>query len=207
MFNFDMTSIIASIPAIIIAMAIHEYAHARVAVWCGDDTPIYTGRLTLNPFSHIDIFGFLMLFIAHFGWAKPVMVNPNNFKNPKRDDILVSLAGAGANFLVGFIAMAAFPILNAMGFEMSTGLRQVLYLIVLYNVNFAIFNLLPIPPLDGSRILLAFLSPQWQYRFMRIERYSFILLIVLIYTPILRMVLVPLQQLVLGLYGVILSVF
>ena len=96
---------ITSLPGIIIAMVIHEWAHARVAYALGDFTPKLMGRLTLNPAAHIDILGLVMLFIAHFGWAKPVQVNPYNFGNPRRDDILVSLAGPGANFAIAFLTL------------------------------------------------------------------------------------------------------
>ena len=105
MFDISLMKIVAGLPGLIIAMVIHEYAHARVAVWLGDFTPKMMGRLTLNPMAHIDPIGLVMLFLVHFGWAKPVMINPNNFKNPKRDDILVSLAGPGANLLTAFLAL------------------------------------------------------------------------------------------------------
>ena len=105
MFDFNIMHIIAGLPGLLIAMVIHEYAHAQVAVWLGDFTPRLMGRLTLNPKAHVDPIGMLMLFLVHFGWAKPVMINPRNFKNPKRDDILVSLAGPAANFIAVWAAI------------------------------------------------------------------------------------------------------
>ena len=103
MFGFDLMYMIAGLPGLIIAMSLHEYAHARVAVAMGDFTPRLTGRLTLNPLAHIDPIGLLMLLVARFGWAKPVMVNPGNFRDRRRGEVLVALAGPGANFAVAFI--------------------------------------------------------------------------------------------------------
>lgn len=207
MFDFNIFAMIAGIPGLIIAMVIHEYAHARVAVAMGDDTPRLGGRLTLNPVSHIDPIGLLMLFIVQFGWAKPVMINPNNFRNWKKGELYVSLAGPGANLLTAFVALLFMAIYVKLGFPMSRGLQMVMYLIVLYNINFAIFNMIPLPPLDGSKVLMSFLSDEWQYKFAAIERYSFIILIALIMTPILGWVLIPLQRLILTFFSQILSIF
>ena len=102
-FGYFLIRALTSLPGIIIAMVIHEWAHARTAYALGDPTPKMMGRLTLNPAAHVDLIGLLMLFIVHFGWAKPVQINPYNFSNPRRDDILVSLAGPGANFLTAFV--------------------------------------------------------------------------------------------------------
>ena len=135
MFDFDIMSFIAGLPGLILAMAVHEYAHARAAVALGDITPRMTGRLTLNPLAHIDPIGLLMLILAHFGWAKPVMINPHNFKNYKRDDILVSLAGPAANLLLAFLTLVVLLIYSKFFGRMSQGTYLVLQLIVLYNIN------------------------------------------------------------------------
>ena len=119
MFDFNLMHIIAGLPGLLIAMVIHEYAHAQVAVWLGDFTPRLMGRLTLNPKAHVDPIGMLMLFLVHFGWAKPVMINPRNFKNPKRDDILVSLAGPMANFVTAFLALVALLVYWRVGGDMT----------------------------------------------------------------------------------------
>ena len=103
MFGFDLQEMLLGIPGLVIAMTFHEYAHARAAVSLGDFTPRLMGRLTLNPTAHIDPIGLLMLFLVRFGWAKPVMINPSNFRQPKRDDILVSLAGPMMNLFLGFV--------------------------------------------------------------------------------------------------------
>ena len=105
MFDFSLMSLLAGIPGLIISMVVHEYAHARMAVTLGDFTPKLMGRLTLDPRAHIDPVGLLMLFLVRFGWAKPVIINPSNFRQPRRDDILVSLAGPLANLLTAFLAL------------------------------------------------------------------------------------------------------
>lgn len=113
MFDFNPLDLIAGIPGLIIAMVIHEYAHARVAVALGDRTPMLMGRLTLNPAAHIDPVGLIMLFLVRFGWAKPVIIDPRNFRKPRRDDILVSLAGPAANLVTAFLALVALLVLKS----------------------------------------------------------------------------------------------
>ena len=139
----DIGHLIAGVPGIIIAMVIHEFSHARVAYALGDYTPKLQGRLTLNPAAHIDPIGLLMLFFVHFGWAKPVQINPLNFSNPRRDDILVSLAGPLSNLIVSFVALIILVLFVKIDFPMSDGLLVVFNLIIIYNINFAIFNMLP----------------------------------------------------------------
>lgn len=195
---------IAGLPGLIIAMSIHEYAHARVAVSMGDFTPKFTGRLTLNPLAHIDPIGLIMLLIMQFGWAKPVMINPTNFRDRKKGEILVALAGPASNFIVAFIAMAVLSLYGVF-FTMTSGVRSVFWLIIIYNINFGIFNLIPIPPLDGSRVLMQLLPYEYQYKLASLERYSFIILIAIMATPILGYILIPLEKLVLHVYISILS--
>ena len=202
MFGFNLMEMIAGLPGLIIALALHEYAHARAAVAMGDFTPRLMGRLTLNPLAHIDPIGLAMLFIARFGWAKPVVINPNNFRDRKKGEILVALAGPAMNFLLAFIALGVMVFLtHTLRMEMSYGLRAVLWLIVVYNINFGVFNLIPLPPLDGSRILMAVLPYEMQYRFASLERYSMIIFIIFIATPILSYILVPIAQFLLGLFS------
>lgn len=206
MFDFNLMSLVAGLPGLLIALVIHEYAHARVAVAMGDFTPKLTGRLTLNPKAHIDPFGLIMLLIAHFGWAKPVMVNPRNFKDMRKGNILVALAGVAANFAVAFIAMFIMVLMVKLTGRLSTGTHTVLSMVVLYNVNFAIFNLIPLPPLDGSKLLLEFLPYKYAYKYMAIERYSFIILIAMMMTPILGGILVPLSRLTLNTFQSIIMI-
>ena len=191
MFDFNLMHIIAGLPGLLIAMVIHEYAHAQVAVWLGDFTPRLMGRLTLNPKAHVDPIGMLMLFLVHFGWAKPVMINPRNFKNPKRDDILVSLAGPAANFITAFLALLALLLYSRMGGDMTAGVYLVFQMIIEYNIGFGIFNLIPLPPLDGSHVLMQLLPRDMAYKLAGLERYSFLILIVLLMTPVLSMILIP----------------
>lgn len=202
MFGFNLMEMVAGLPGLILALAFHEYAHARVAVAMGDFTPRMMGRLTVNPLAHIDPIGLVMLLVARFGWAKPVIINPHNFRDRKKGEILVALAGPAMNFLLAFLALGVMIFLtHTMRIEMSYGLRAVLWLIVVYNINFGIFNLIPLPPLDGSRILMAVLPYEMQYRFAALERYSMIIFIIFIATPILGYILVPIAQLLLGLFS------
>ena len=160
---FDIREMLLILPGIILGFSFHEYAHAQVAVWLGDDTPKHQGRLTLNPLVRIDLFGFLMILIARFGWAKPVEVNEANFKNPRRDDILVSLAGPLMNLLV---ALFFLFLMKATYYMPSTLLPDGVYETVMdvfdytlwINVVLFVFNLLPIPPLDGSHIFFGLLN-------------------------------------------------
>ena len=191
MFDFDIMQIIAGLPGLLIAMVVHEYAHAQVAVWLGDFTPRLMGRLTLNPKAHVDPIGMLMLFLVHFGWAKPVQINPRNFKNPKRDDILVSLAGPMANFVTAFLALVALLVYLRVGGDMTAGVSMVFQMIIEFNIGFGIFNLIPLPPLDGSHVLMQLLPRDMAYKLAELERYSFLILIVLLMTPVLSMILIP----------------
>lgn len=207
MFDFNLMHIIAGLPGLLIAMVIHEYAHAQVAVWLGDFTPRLMGRLTLNPKAHVDPIGMLMLFLVHFGWAKPVMINPRNFKNPKRDDILVSLAGPAANFITAFLALLVLLIYSRIGGDMTAGVYLVFQMIIEYNIGFGIFNLIPLPPLDGSHVLMQLLPRDMAYKLAGLERYSFLILIVLLMTPVLSMILIPCRALIWHIFSLLLSPF
>lgn len=205
MFDFSLTGLIAGLPGLIIALVIHEYAHAKAADIMGDFTPRMTGRLTLNPMAHIDPIGLIMLLVVRFGWAKPVMINARNFRNWRQGELLVALAGPVANLLVAFISLLAMAVLFKLGM-FSEGVRLVLSMMVLFNINFAIFNMLPLPPLDGSKVLMVLLPGRLAYKLMSLERYSFIILIFLMMTPFLTMILIPLQRLVLSVFNLIIGV-
>lgn len=207
MFDFNLMGIIAGIPGLIIAMVVHEYAHAQTAVWLGDFTPKIMGRLTLNPAAHIDPIGLLMLFLVHFGWAKPVMINPGNFKRPRRDDILVSLAGPLSNLITAFCALIVLLCYSRFGGHMTTGIYMVFQLIIEYNIGFAIFNMIPIPPLDGSHVLRQLLPSHLAYKLAGMERYSFWILIILLVTPVLSLILIPCRTLIWHIFSLILSPF
>ena len=205
MFDFSLTGLIAGLPGLIIALVIHEYAHAKAADVMGDFTPRMTGRLTLNPMAHIDPIGLIMLLVVRFGWAKPVMINARNVRNWRQGELLVALAGPVANLLVAFISLLAMAVLFKLGM-FSEGVRLVLSMMVLFNINFAIFNMLPLPPLDGSKVLMVLLPGRLAYKLMSLERYSFIILIFLMMTPFLTMILIPLQRLVLSVFNLIIGV-
>lgn len=205
MFDFSLTGLIAGLPGLVIALVIHEYAHAKAADVMGDFTPRMTGRLTLNPMAHIDPIGLIMLLVVRFGWAKPVMINARNFRNWRQGELLVALAGPVANLLVAFISLLAMAVLFKLGM-FSEGVRLVLSMMVLFNINFAIFNMLPLPPLDGSKVLMVVLPDRLAYKLMSLERYSFIILIFLMMTPFLTMILIPLQRLVLSVFNLIIGV-
>ena len=205
MFDFSLTGLIDGLPGLVIALVIHEYAHAKAADVMGDFTPRMTGRLTLNPMAHIDPIGLIMLLVVRFGWAKPVMINARNFRNWRQGELLVAVAGPVANLIVAFISLLAMAVLFKLGM-FSEGVRLVLSMMVLFNINFAIFNMLPLPPLDGSKVLMVLLPGRLAYKLMSLERYSFIILIFLMMTPFLTMILIPLQRLVLSVFNLIIGV-
>ena len=196
--GLSLIMIIASIPALIFAAAGHEYAHAKAADLLGDPTPRMMGRLTMNPFVHLDLIGSLALIIGGFGWAKPVIVNPTNFKDPRTDDMIVSIAGPMANLVMAFIGYVVMRCLEAANLLGNDSLYLVLFLIVVYNINFAILNLMPVPPLDGSHILMNFLPLKWQIHVVRFSMVSLLILIVILNSPIALRIFVPLQKSILG---------
>lgn len=171
------------LPGIILGLTFHEYAHGMVAYRLGDRTAYDMGRLTVNPLAHIDPVGFILLFLAGFGWAKPVPVNPVNFRGDmRRGMLLVSLAGPGTNLL---LALASAVVLGFSVLWRVPYLDAIIYYMVQINVVLALFNLLPIPPLDGSKVLAGLLpgSQDWLYK---MEAYGTIILILLIFTGAIR---------------------
>lgn len=203
----DFDSMLYRIPALLIAVTIHEYAHAQTADAMGDPTPRFLGRLTFNPLAHLDVLGALMLVFAGFGWAKPVAINPNNFRNRKEGMIKVSLAGPGANLFLCFLAALLLAIMEKMGLA-TRGVYSFLAWAQLYNVWFAFFNLIPIPPLDGSRLLCEFLSPASAYKYKEVVgRYSFFILIGLVMSGLIGVIIRPLASLYMALVSGVLRIF
>lgn len=171
---------VSSFFVIFLTLPIHEFGHAYTAVKLGDPTPRYQGRLTLNPFAHIDYIGALMILLIGFGWAKPVQINSRNFRSPKRDMAISAFAGPLANLIMAFVFLVLIHALSL--FQSNAVLNVILSIfsyIVLINIGLAVFNLLPIPPLDGSRLLGALLPDRIYYRLMQYERYAFILILAL----------------------------
>ena len=206
MFDFDIMGMIAGLPGLLIALVFHEYAHARMAVTMGDFTPRLMGRLTLDPRAHIDPIGLVMLLVARFGWAKPVEYNPMNFRERTRGEILTALAGPAANFIIAFAAMLVLVLLRRFAPGIVTGgMYTVIWMIVIYNINFGIFNLIPLPPLDGSKVLYHIIPYEHRWRYMQLERYSFLILIAMMMTPILGSILVPLARLTLKVFSITIS--
>ena len=169
-----------SIPAVLIAIILHEYAHGFVSWKLGDPTPKKDGRLSLNPLNHLDPIGTLCLLVFHMGWAKPVEINPNYYKNPKLGTVLVSLAGPVTNFIIAFISMFGLVKIGTQGV-----LFWILYDLVIINIGLGIFNLIPIPPLDGSKVLSAVLPERLYFGYMKYEKYFMLVLLVAMYLGVL----------------------
>ncbi len=181
-------TLLITIFCVFLSLTIHEVSHGFVAYLRGDNTAKYTGRLSFNPIKHIDPLGALCLFLFGFGWAKPVMINTRNFKTKtiKLDMVLTSLAGPISNFIVAFIS--TFLMVLIINLTAVDGFWYLAYIILqtltVMNLGLGIFNLIPIPPLDGSKVLSAILPTRLYFKLMQYERYGFIALIIIINLPI-----------------------
>jgi Zn-dependent protease len=180
--DVSIERLIAGIIALLVGLTFHEFSHALVADHLGDHRPRAMGRLTLNPIPHIDPLGALMLVVAGFGWAKPVMVNPAALRDGRRGMALVAFAGPIANVLVAIGFAVVFRVLGLVGADDGFVTRLVSF-IVLINIVLAIFNLIPIPPLDGYNVLLAFLPPRQAMVVRQYAPYGVIILLVLVLLP------------------------
>lgn len=190
MFNFDWEGILVTVIAVVSAMSIHEMAHALVSYWLGDPTAKSQGRLSLNPFRHIDWLGVLCLLLFHFGWAKPVPVDASYYKDRKTGIIWTSFAGPVANFLLAFLCVLIYMGLIRWVPSFAISDAGSFLLVVLatsagMNIGFGLFNLIPVPPLDGSKVLFSFLPDDQYYRFIEGSPFFMLILIVLIYLGIL----------------------
>lgn len=181
--SITLQSIITMVPILLIALPVHEFAHGWVAWKMGDPTAKEAGRLTLNPFKHLDLVGTIMMFVARVGWAKPVPINPLYFKNRRRGTILVSLAGPFSNLILAFfstliwgiviklVSIGVIPIETETALNILLGADQFFQTLIFISISLAVFNMIPVPPLDGSRVISSLIPEESYYRFARYEQY------------------------------------
>ena len=193
--SFDLQATLLTLPGLILALTLHEYAHAKVSDRLGDPTPSAQGRLTLNPIAHMDPVGTVFLIFAGFGWGKPVEIDGRYYRNPARDTMLVALAGPVSNFIQSIVwffvygALVTFaPIESSYALAMLTSM---VFYAGLINISLGVFNLLPLPPLDGSKILRYFLHGNAREFLYTLERYSTLILMVLFMTNLTGKIISP----------------
>ncbi len=204
-------SMLLSLPAIIVAFSFHEWGHAYAAYRLGDPTAKNLGRMTVNPIAHIDPIGFLLLLIVGFGWAKPVPVNPRNFSNYKRDDIIVSLAGVTMNLIIAIVFAFIFVLMIKLQVT-----NEVLYTIIsafiTINIGLMLFNIIPVPPLDGSHVFLSLFASKLSSKFLMFyQQYRYYLMLVVVIvlnrTGILEIAIGGIANLLVQLFGNILGIY
>lgn len=198
--NFNPAELIIQIPVLLLALTAHEFAHGFIAYRLGDPTAKAAGRLTMNPLKHLDPLGTLAFIFIKFGWAKPVPVNPNYFRNPRQDMLKVALAGPATNMLLAVIC--AILVKTIVAFEPMLPSTQAVAAVLLpfklclvysvwINLILCIFNFLPIPPLDGSRILMGLLPANMAAQYAKLERYSFVIILILLFSGVLSKIIMP----------------
>ncbi len=182
------------IPIAMISLSVHESAHGYVSYKLGDPTARNLGRITLNPLKHFDIFGFICMVVARVGWAKPVPVNPRYYKNPRVGMALTAAAGPVSNLLLGFIGVFGSELtyrwvlnITFSGGDATLAITvfNFFYYFAISNISLAVFNLIPVPPFDGSRIVYVFLPPKYYFGIMKYERYIMLAVLVLVYIGVL----------------------
>lgn len=185
-FTYLLNILLSVIPALV-CITLHELSHGFVAYKLGDDTAKNAGRLTLNPIKHLDIMGLIMMVVFHFGWAKPVPVNMYKFKDPKRGMAITALAGPVSNILITIVFLFIYGLLY-IPLQLSDVGQYILQMIMItayISLGLAVFNFIPVPPLDGSKVLFSLMSDEKYYKLMRYERYGGLVLMVLMMTGVL----------------------
>lgn len=199
------------LPGLLIALTVHEFAHGYISYRFGDPTPKMQGRLSLNPVHHIDPIGFIMMVFFRFGWCKPVQINPYYFKNRRQGMLWVALAGPLANFLFALVTAILVGLLSFVlprNLYFNSIFIQVLFGVLLYNINLGLFNLIPIAPLDGSKVLEGLLPPALAYQYQTwMNQYGMLVLIAVMFTGVYRSLIAPLAGLLLNLMLSIIQAF
>lgn len=196
--NLNIETLVVTAIALLITIVLHELAHGYMALALGDDTAQRMGRLTLNPLAHLNLPGMLSLLIFKFGWANPVPINFNRLKPRRLGIILVSIAGVSINLLIAFLA--SFGYVYTLYNQSNTLLSQFFALLLIYNISFAVFNLLPLPPLDGSKLVVSFFPTQFQNKFYMYEKYFYFLLLILVFTRTINTIIGPVIQYIFKLF-------
>ncbi len=190
--NLNIETIIVTAVALLITIVLHELAHGYMALALGDDTAQRMGRLTLNPLAHLNLPGVISLLIFKFGWANPVPVNFNRLKPRRLGIILVSIAGVSMNLIIAFFA--SFGYVYTLYHKSNVLFSEFFALLLIYNISFAVFNLLPLPPLDGSKLIVSFFPTQFQVKFYMYEKYFYFLLLFLVFTRTINTIIGPIIQ-------------
>lgn len=194
-----LANLLLTLPAVLWALSFHEFCHGWVAFKLGDRTAASQGRLSLNPLAHLDPVGTLMLIFFRLGWAKPVPINSRYFKNPRRDIALVSLAGAAGNFLTALVCGILIRLAPSF-FLGNWVLAEFMFTLLAVNVGLGAFNLIPIPPLDGSKILAVMLPPSAMRTFFFLEQYGMIVILALFFLGVIPMIMRPVVSVLLNLF-------
>lgn len=196
--NNVLIDVLVSIPAVLLCLSVHEAAHGWTALLLGDPTAKNAGRLTLDPLRHLDPIGTLCMLLFHVGWAKPVPVNVRNFRHPRRDIALTSLAGPLSNFVLALLALFAHALLRRSAVTAVVVLDLIASSTAVMSIGLGVFNLIPVPPLDGSKILFSFLPYRTEMKFARYEQYIQFALLALLFVGVLD---VPLHAAISAIYA------